>query len=267
MAPFHGAPPMALLTVGAGALLVGHDVIGTAAALHVDAVLWTLGTAGGLATAVGVPALMFTRRQLRLEMTSATWLMPVVPPIVSAATGAALIDHVPAGQARLDMLLACYALLGVGLLAALVVIVLVWVRLTYHKVGPRALAPTLFIVLGPLGQSVAAANLLGSVAPGVTTHPYGSALEALGVVYGVPVWGFAMVWLAIAAVIVLRERIPLHLSWWSFTFPIGTFVIGTSELALHTGSHALSGIAAALFALLVAGWFAAAGGTAVGRLL
>ncbi len=28
MAPFYGAPPMALLTVGAGALLVGRDIVG-----------------------------------------------------------------------------------------------------------------------------------------------------------------------------------------------------------------------------------------------
>ena len=28
MAPFYGAPPLALLTVGAGALLVGRDIVG-----------------------------------------------------------------------------------------------------------------------------------------------------------------------------------------------------------------------------------------------
>jgi hypothetical protein len=32
--------------------------------------------------------------------------MPVVPPMVSAATGAALIAHLPAGQPRLALLLA-----------------------------------------------------------------------------------------------------------------------------------------------------------------
>src|SRR5262249_55516558 len=37
VAPFYGAPPMALLTVGSGALLAGHRIIGAEAALHVDA--------------------------------------------------------------------------------------------------------------------------------------------------------------------------------------------------------------------------------------
>lgn len=44
MAPFYGAPPMALLTVGAGALLVGRDLVGLGAAVRIDEILWTLGT-------------------------------------------------------------------------------------------------------------------------------------------------------------------------------------------------------------------------------
>ena len=38
---FYGAPPMALLTVGAGTLLLGKDVIGAQAAVGIDWVLWT----------------------------------------------------------------------------------------------------------------------------------------------------------------------------------------------------------------------------------
>ena len=72
---------------------------------------------------------MFTRLELRREHTLATWLMPIVPPMVSAATGAALIAHLPAGQDRLDMLLCCYALFGISLLASLVTITLLWARL------------------------------------------------------------------------------------------------------------------------------------------
>src|SRR2546425_5187715 len=43
MAPFYGAPPMAILTVGSGALLVGHGLLGEQAAVRVDLVLWLVG--------------------------------------------------------------------------------------------------------------------------------------------------------------------------------------------------------------------------------
>jgi hypothetical protein len=72
---------------------------------------------------------MFTRHELRVESTYGYWLMPVVPPMVSAATGAALIAHVPAGQLRLDLLVACYAMFGLSLLASLITITLLWARL------------------------------------------------------------------------------------------------------------------------------------------
>src|SRR5690349_2400968 len=52
MIPFFGAPPMALMTVGAGTLLLGGDVLGTRVAVALDLVLWTSGTVLGLAVAV-----------------------------------------------------------------------------------------------------------------------------------------------------------------------------------------------------------------------
>ena len=39
----------------------------------------------------------------RLPSVELPWLMPIVPPMVSAAAGAGLIAHLPAGQDRLDL--------------------------------------------------------------------------------------------------------------------------------------------------------------------
>ena len=101
MAPFYGCPPMALLTVGAGTLLVAPPLIGAHAAVVVDSVLWGLGTGLGLLVAIVVPATMIRRGDLDPRRAFATWLLPVVPPSVSASTGAALIAHLPtAGPSR-----------------------------------------------------------------------------------------------------------------------------------------------------------------------
>lgn len=57
------------------------------------------------------------------------------------------------------------------------------------------------------------------------------------ILYGVPVWGFAVLWIALATsltVRTLRRGMPFALTWWSLTFPVGTFVTGTSQLAAHT---------------------------------
>jgi tellurite resistance protein TehA-like permease len=269
MAPFYGAPPMALLTVGAGALLLGRDVIGLRAAVTVDEILWTLGTVTGLVSAVAIPYLMFTNHTLALSDVFGFWLMPVVPPMVSAATGAGLIAHLPAGQDRLALLLACYALFGISLFASLIIITLLWGRLAIHGVGPARPVPTLWIVLGPLGQSITATGLLGHAASGVIPAPYATAMHAMTVVYGIPVWGFAITWLAIAAIITTRtarEHLPFSLTWWSFTFPIGTVVTGTSQLALYTHANFLTYASVALYALLITAWLTVATDTTRGVL-
>ncbi|MFF1632554.1 TDT family transporter [Leifsonia sp. NPDC058248] len=257
MAHFYGAPPMAMLTVGAGTLLLGQNVIGLPAAVMVDAALWVAGTALGLLSAVAVPYLTFTKLATSDDSAFGGWLMPVVPPMVSAATGALLIPFVPAGQARLTLMLACYAMFGLSLLASLIVITLIWGRLARYKVGAAAAVPTLWIVLGPLGQSITAANLLGGNAHLVVPGPWAEALQLFGVIFGVPVLGFALLWAALATAITIRtarERLPFSLTWWSFTFPIGTCVTGITGLALHTGSVVLQVFAVAAFVVLVGAW-------------
>ena len=58
--------------------------------------------------------------------------------------------------------------------------------------------PTLWIVLGPLGQSITVAGLLGSHAAGVVAPELAAGMVVFGVLFGVPVWGFGMLWIALA---------------------------------------------------------------------
>jgi tellurite resistance protein TehA-like permease len=103
---------------------------------------------------------MMTTHDIKPDSAVAGWLMPVVPPMVSASDGALLIPHLPEGQPRLGMLMACYAMFGISLFATLFIVPQVWQRLVQHKTGAAANVPTVWIVLGPLGQSITAANLL-----------------------------------------------------------------------------------------------------------
>ncbi len=270
MAHFYGAPPMALLTVGAGTILLGKDILGLPLALGIDAVLWSLGTILGLVSAIAVPYLTFTTHDVTPDAAFGGWLMPIVPPMVSASTGALLLPFVPAGQPRETMLLACYAMFGLSLVASLIVITLLWSRLAQHKIGAAAMVPTLWIVLGPLGQSITAANLLGGNAHLAVDASLARALELFGIIYGVPVLGFALMWAALAAAITIRtirEGMPFSLTWWSFTFPVGTCVTGVAGLAAHTGLVAFQVLAVIAFVGLLTAWMTVATRTVHGSLI
>ena len=158
MTHFYGAAPMALMTVGAGALLIGRDLIGERIAVDLAWVLWTAGTLGGLFTAATIPFLMFTQLNVEPDAAFGGWLMPVVPPMVSAATGALLIPHMEPGTGRETMLYGCYAMFGLSLVAALIIITMIWSRLALYGTSGTTRVPTLWIVLGPLGQGITAAG-------------------------------------------------------------------------------------------------------------
>jgi tellurite resistance protein TehA-like permease len=135
------------------------------------------------------------------------------------------------------------------------------------------MVPTLWIVLGPLGQSVTAAGNLGTQAAHVLPAPYAAGAAVFALLYGVPTWGFAMMWLTLAAAITIRTArrgLPFTLTWWSFTFPVGTCVTGTIALAARSHSEVLQGASVVLYALLLAAWLVVAvctaRGSASGRL-
>jgi C4-dicarboxylate transporter/malic acid transport protein len=257
MTHFYGAAPMALMTVGAGALLTGKDLIGERIAVDLAWVLWTAGTLGGLFTAATIPFLMFTQLNVEPDAAFGGWLMPVVPPMVSAAAGALLIPHMAQGTGRTTMLYGCYAMFGLSLIAALVIISMIWSRLALYGTSGTTRVPTLWIVLGPLGQGITAAGLLGANAALAVPQEMAGAMNVFAVLFGVPVWGFAVLWITLATqltVRTLRRGMPFALTWWSLTFPVGTFVTGTTQLANHTGLPAFRIAAAVAYVALLGTW-------------
>ncbi len=271
-AVFYGCPPMALLAVGYGTLVLGGRLIGTGPAAAVDLVLWIAGTGYAVLVAAGIPYLMITRHDLSVRRANPTWLLPVVAPMVAAALGPALIPHLPDG-CRPAMFYACYALFGAGLLATLVILPVVFAGLAYGKLPSLVLTPSLFLVLGPLGQSTTAVGQLADAAKTVDPGLAGAA-AGFAVLYGVAVIGFALLWLPVAVAANLRAwraRMPFAMTWWAFTFPVGTCVTGAAGLERHTGFAGFGWLAVALYCLLLAAWAVAAtrtaGALAGGRLL
>ena len=272
---FLGAPPMAIMVVGVGAVYLGPDVIGQSASLRLAWGCWAVGIVLGIGSAVAVPYMMFTRRCTNPHKVFGGWLMPLVPPLIGASLGSALLPYAPAGQAQLAMALLCYAMFGMSVVASFIIFPILWSSLVQNPSPPAVLVPTMWIVLGPLGQSVTVANNLGAAAAKTSiAGSYENAVLSFGVLYGVPMWGFAALWFMIAVattVHTMRQGMPFALTWWSFTFPVGVCVTATSALAGRVGSTVLNGVAAALYAFLVAAWLVVTvrtfAGTYRGRLL
>ena len=269
MAQFYGAPPMAMLTVAGGALLLGGNVLGPDLVLAIAWVLWFAGTLTGLAAAVVIPYRLFTKFQVRPDSAFGGWLMPVVPPMVSAAIGAMLVPFTPVGMLRETMFYLCFAMFGLSLVAALIIISMIWSRLAHHGSSGTSRVPTLWIVLGPLGQSMTAAGILGTVAGDAVNMQIADGFALFAVLYSVPVFGFVLLWTCLAALLTLharRKKMKFALTYWAFTFPVGTCVTGIAQLAIHTGLPLFAWTSVFYYLGLLAAWAVAAFGTTKGMI-
>ncbi|NMD54282.1 MULTISPECIES: TDT family transporter [Tsukamurella] len=262
---FYGAMAMALLTVGSGAVLVGRDWIGQAAALTIGTGLWLVGTLLGIVFAVMIPVLMAKGGHYTADRAFAGWLMPVVSPMVTAAGGAVLLPYAPEGTLRAGLLWFCYGCVAFSVLASIVVMPAVVARLVRRAPWPAAMVPTAWIMLGPMGQSITAVNSLGADAHLVVGGEAAHTLTRFGLVYGwvvtVPLLAWTVVALVLTARTAVTSGLPYALTWWSFTFPIGTCATGFSGMAAHTGVPAYTVLAIAYFLTLVIGWIVAVRGT------
>jgi tellurite resistance protein TehA-like permease len=114
----------------------------------------------------------------------------------------------------------------------------------------------MWLVVGPLGQSIVGIVALGSAA-GAVWPDLGPGLAMAGLAYGVLVWGFAMYWLAMAIALTVRtvrKHMPFNLSWWAFTFPVGVLTAGTDALFVQTRAHIFGIASLALLVLLATMW-------------
>ena len=267
MSQFYGAPPMAMMTVGAGAITLGPSVVGADPAVWIDAILWTAGTVTGLATSVWIPFRMITAHDHDTTTALPAWLMPIVPPMVSASTGALLLDHVPAGQPRLALLAACYAMFGLSLVLGMITMSMIWSRLVHGGMPAVQAAPTVWIMLGVIGQSITATNLLGTHAASAFVGKQAvvaTGLHVFGIAYGFAMGGFGVFVFALATMLTVhaaRRGLRFSLTWWSFTFPVGTCVTGATALGTAAGISVVHALAVALYVVLLGAWVTVAAHT------
>jgi len=249
---FLGTIPMGFVTIVSGIAFQG-DAYGLEGAVQAAAGLWWLALVLSFLTAYMVPLAMQTSHQHTSESLTAAWLLPIVPPITVAASGATISGLLATTHPNyaLTIWIAAYCMGGVGCLVAAMVLVLYFQRLALHHIPGKEVVVSTFLPLGPCGQGGYALLQLGHVArtlfPIISAqHPDGdeglailqevaTPLYAIGISFGLLLWalGIWFMFLAVSTLVIHRMRgtVGFNLGWWGFTFPLGSLNLLTYSLA------------------------------------
>jgi len=251
----HATLPGGLLVLAVMTSVVSPTLIPGSVATLVIAVLAVLG--GALAVVMGVAfGFVLITGETPAASANGGWFIPPVVTIIIPMVLAPLAAQADPGTAGL-LVAVGYAFYGMGVLLFLLTLGLVYDRLILHPLPPAALAPSVWIGLGPVG--VAALAPLALVKAG--TPIWGEAAGALGLVTQITstaIWGFGLWWLMLVAALLVRyhgnDVIPFHLGWWAFVFPLGAYTVASLTIARIWNSPILEGLGVFLYLGLVCAW-------------
>ncbi|MDA8038927.1 MAG: hypothetical protein M0Z69_07155 [Actinomycetota bacterium] len=204
--------------------------------------------------------LLFVRSETVLETVNGGWFIPPVVNIVVPLVLVPLVPGAPPATAR-ALLLASYGFWGMGFVLYLLIVTMLHHRLVVHPLPHAALAPSLWIGLGPIGVGALALVKMAATGAGVL-GPSAAIVALLSRLGATALWGFGVWWLASAALLLAHYRrsgrLPYGIGWWAFTFPLGAYTVATLSLARAWNLSGLEWAGAALFLLLGVFWLTVA---------
>ncbi len=251
----HATLPAGLLVLSVMTSAVGPRFLPASVTVPLAGTLLALGAAIGLVLGVAFTYTLFTG-EVNAASVNGGWFIPPVVTIIIPVALAALVPHVGARDARLLLVLG-YATFGMGFVLFLLTMGLLFARLVLHPLPPAALAPTVWIALGPVGVGALAAPALARAMPAAVPGA-AAAVATPSLLFASALWGFGVWWLAVAVALLVRYLraggFAFHLGWWAFTFPLGAFTVATLSIARGWQAPALEAVAAVLYVGLVVVW-------------
>lgn len=258
---FIGAIPMGLTTITNFTILVISKQFTWG--LDLALVLWCITLVLTVFSCMVVPYYIIVHHNHHLDSMNGTWLLPIVPAVVTAASGGLLANHLVDLHSALVVLLISYILMGMGLMLALSIIVIYFYRLAVHKLPPKEVIISSFLPLGPLGQGAYGMIQLGSAGQRVFGDRFiqglGNTAYGVGFIMALILWGYGLWYLCVAVYSVgttIKYKIPFNMGWWGLTFPLGVFTAATLSIGTVLQSMFFQVLAAVFTCILVLIWLA-----------
>ena len=242
-ASFYPTFSIAMLVIASQYLVFGEQI-------ELALRFWWAGAVLALVFSFAVLYSMFSGEHVALEHVTPAKFIPAVGLVVIPIAGGPLLAHLSGIAHDLALVLNIVGL-GAGMLMYVGLLSLTLQRKYLAKPAFGILTPTVWIHLAPLGViPLSLFNLREQL-------PFAVPVEGF-IVFGLLLWGFGVWWLVMASILTLAARrrglLPFALTWWGFTFPLGSFALSSFRLAKLSGIESLEVMGVVVWGLLLVLW-------------
>lgn len=259
---FIGTIPISFATIVNATAIIAAPRLGEWAVNFVWG-MWWLDVALTVLSSFCMPVVMFHYQRLSLDQMTATWLLPIVPCVVTAASGGVVAPILPESHALITILVS-YVLWSIGMSLSFIILALYFQRLCVYKLPTVEIIVSALLPLGLCGQGAFGIISLAGAGKGALGKHFehvfgisgaGGIIFVISVLVGLMIWGLGLWWLIHGVSSILIRMLPgrskFNIGYWGFLFPIGAWISGTLALAQALSSPFLSYLSLVLLAVLI----------------
>ncbi|KAI7380533.1 hypothetical protein KC367_g5484 [Hortaea werneckii] len=263
-----GTLPIAWFTLVAQVgLTVSNASWGGQAFFIVALVMWWIGTAVML-TISCIVIVVFSKTDIvhATKTLNPAIIIPFVGTTTDALVGGLICQYSGGVNARLaiPIIVSSYMICGLGFFVAVLIWAAYFVKLMNTGLPPPPLTPSLFMLVGPAGQTAAALQVLGAAAKtyfgaydkGTFLQTQaGEILATVGVMLALFIIGIGLLFAIFGVYIILettfKRQQKYTLIWWSTIFPMATVNTSFIEFGIEMDSPTFRTLATIFFLLLL----------------
>ncbi len=206
---------------------------------------WLLGSGAVVFFQVLVMFLTFVGERVKLEHISPVWFLGTTGLLLIPSSGIAILG----GDMNSYHLLVFDFSFGTGFLLYFALLAIWLYRFILHEPLKGELLPLFWINMGPIGAVITTLATYFSTFPGEIGVSKFFAMVFLG---------FGMWWFLISIMVTLYYVKKVHISyrsvWWSFTFPLGQYLVGVLYLNSSLNYESLDSFSILLYGVLIFLW-------------
>jgi len=256
MSNFFVTMPIGALIIGTNLFVMGKDYFSMAFIINLGLVLWSFGAIMSLYFGVYVMYNLLVKESVSFEAKNFSWLITPVASIILPLLGNILVKVYFISNVSLAKFINIIdiSFFGTGFMLFVILTTIIFRRFIVNKMPPSMVAPTFWILIGPIGIGTVSLMGLADASKLLGLISDVSTIKLLSLMFwGFGMWAFFLI-LAITFTYMKAGKIPFSLSWWAFIFPMSAYTLSALKVYAYTKVSFLQWYAVILAALLVYLW-------------